>query len=125
MDLFLAKDGFSISYTHSVERTQVIEKYRFENDGFVLSDTWFHSHGAGLPSSTDYDFETSSEGFHIYNINQYFEEVIYRSGKKIADHHLLMGEKKYPFTEFTRPGSAVLFRVEKVPYWKLFLGGVH
>ena len=122
---FSSGKGFSVAYTHSVERTEVIENYSFEKGGFTLTDTWFHSYGAGLPATTEYDFEITPEGFHIYNINKYFEEVIYRTGKRRANHRLLIGKKEYLFAEFSRPGQAVLFRMEKEPRWKLLLGGVH
>lgn len=122
---FPASQGFSIAYTHSVERSEVIESYRFEKEGFLLTDTWFHSYGAGLPATTDYDFEITPQGFHIYNINQYFEEVVYRTGRHIAQHRLLLDKKEYLFAEFSRPGEAVLLRLEKLPRWKLLLGGVH
>ncbi|NLY36566.1 MAG: DUF1850 domain-containing protein [Tissierellia bacterium] len=123
--VFSAAKGFSIAYTHSVERSEVIESYLLENGRLLLIETWLHSYGAGLPATTEYDFEIRPEGFHIYNINQYFDEVIYRSGKGLANHRLLIGKKEYLFAEFSRPGEAILFRPQKVSRWKLLLGGVH
>lgn len=114
-----------MAYTHSVELTEVIENYRLNGDALILTDTWFHSYGAGLPATTEYDFEITPEGFHIYNINQSFKEVIYRTGKHRARHRLLIGKREILFTQFSQPGEAVLFRSEKYPRWKLLLGGVH
>lgn len=116
-------EDFSIIYTHSVERTDVRENYRIEAGKIILTETYFSSYGAGLPATTKDDFEITEDGFHIYNIDREFEEVIYRSGKKLANHRLLIGEKEYRLSDFNRPGQLIRFTVEKLPRWKTYLGG--
>ncbi len=114
---------FSVIYTHSVEKTDVRENYRIQAGEIILTDTWFYSYGAGLPATTEYDFEITPQGFHIYNINKGFEEVIYRTGKKIAEHRLLVGSREIYFSHFSHPGQAVNFHVGRQPRWKLYIGG--
>src|SRR5690554_3306526 len=40
------KNGFTVSYTHSVELTEVLEIYSIEGKNIVLNETYFHSYGA-------------------------------------------------------------------------------
>lgn len=116
-------EDFSVIYTHSVERTDVKESYHIQGDYILLTDTWFSSYGAGLPATTQYDFEISPQGFHIYNINKSFEEVVYRTGQKIAQHRLVIGDREIYFSEFSDPGQAVGFSLGKSAPWKLYIGG--
>lgn len=120
---FFSTKSFSVIYTHSVERTEVVENYRLDQGKLILTDTWFSSYGAGLPATTEYDFEITEDGFHIYNINKIFEEVIYRSGKKLANHRLLIGDLEYKLEDFNSPGQVIIFSVIKLPRWKIYLGG--
>jgi len=108
-------EEFDIEYTHSVQLTPVIEIYFIDEiDNIVLKESYFHSYGAGLPSTTPYEFEITERGFRIYDINQIMENLIYRTGAVRANHKINMRNKTYLFLDFSAPREGVKFTIEKI-----------
>lgn len=115
------KSGFTISYIHSVELTEVLEIYSIEDDEIVLKETYFHSYGAGLPATTIYDFEMTSDGFRIFNIDEIMETLIYRTGAVRANHKLIIEDNEYEFLEFSNGQTAVHFQIKKMSFLEYFI----
>jgi hypothetical protein len=107
-------ESFTIEYTHSVELTPVSETYIIEDNKIILTESYFKSYGAGLPSTTPYKFEITDKGFRIYEINEVMEDIVYRTGAERANHRLILREKEYPFLGFTKPRSGVKFSVKNI-----------
>ena len=107
-------ESFQILYTHSVQLTPVTEKYRVKGEKIILTDAFFHSLGAGLPATTPYKFRLKDDGFEIYDINQEFEDFIYRTGAVRANHKLIFEDKEYDFLDFSKPRTGVKFQIEKM-----------
>jgi hypothetical protein len=107
---------FSIKYIHSVERTPVWETYSLNDDEIILEETIFQSYGAGLPATSPYDFDIVEDGFRLYDINQVMTNLIYRTGAVRANHELLIGDKSYPFLDFSKPTQGVKFETQKMTF---------
>jgi len=108
-------NSFTIKYIHSVERTPVWEMYTIEEGEIVLKETIFQSYGAGLPATSPYDFDIVEDGFRLYNIDQKMTNLVYRTGAVRANHELMVGERTYPFVEFSEPTEEVKFETQKTP----------
>ncbi|NMB27787.1 MAG: DUF1850 domain-containing protein [Tissierellia bacterium] len=107
-------DSFSIKYTHSVQLTPVIEAYYIDEEGeIILDESYFYSYGAGLPSDTPYKFETTKNGFRIYDIDELMDNLIYRTGAVRANHKINIKGKTYPFLDFSEPRTGIKFEVEQ------------
>lgn len=111
----LKEDSFSISYTHSVELTEVIETYTIQGEDIILKESYFKSYGAGLPATTPYRFEITDKGFRIYDIDEIMNNLIYRTGAEKANHRLILGNREYRFLDFSKPRAGIRFQVKKVP----------
>ena len=107
---------FSVKYTHSVERTPVWETYSVKKDEIILEETIFQSYGAGLPATSPYDFDIVEDGFRLYNIDQVMTNLIYRTGAVRANHELLIGDKSYPFLDFSEPTEGVKFETRNMTF---------
>jgi len=107
-------ENFTIEYIHSVELTPVSEIYIIKDDKIVLTESYFKSYGAGLPSTTPYKFEITDKGFRIYDINQVMENIVYRTGAERANHRLIFQGKEYEFLDFTKPRSGVRFNAKNI-----------
>lgn len=107
-------DSFTVEYTHSVQLTPVSEIYTIDKNNIILSESYFQSYGAGLPSTTPYKFEITEEGFRIYEINETMEYLIYRTGAERANHKLILRNKEYNFLEFTEPRVGVEFNIKNI-----------
>lgn len=117
--------GFQIHYTHSVEKSLVVEKYKVAENTLKLVETEFKSYGAGLPSTTEDKFEITEDGFRIYDINGNYPSVIYRTGAEGADHRILINNKEDRFLDFSKERAGVEFSIGnmnllKFIYLKLF-----
>lgn len=123
--LWRVKDGSSISirYTHSVERTDVTERYIIRDNSLVLMEEHFSSFGAGLPADNTYPFKVTEDGFLIYDINKTISELIYRTGAIRANHVLIVNNSEISFTEFSVPRQAVLFGIENTFLFKYLIRG--
>ena len=68
------KNGFIISYTHSVNKGRVKDYYTVNKDFSLLCDkSVFVSYGAGIPEPQDFPdavFSVTSEGYTITNIKR-------------------------------------------------------
>lgn len=107
---------FSVKYIHSVERTPVWETYLLDQGDIILKETVFQSYGAGLPATSPYDFDVVEDGFRLYNIDLLIPNLIYRTGAVRANHELLIGNKSYPFLDFSNPTEGVKFETRKMKF---------
>ena len=108
------KESFTVEYIHSVELTPVSERYIIDGNKIILVESYFKSYGAGLPSTTPYEFEITDKGFRIYDINETMEYLVYRTGAERSNHRLILGDREYVFLEFTEPRSGLEFTVKKI-----------
>lgn len=117
------KDGesFTVLYTHSVELCPVSETYLINEDEIILSETYFESYGAGLPSTTSYKFEITNTGFRIYEINEVMEDLVYRTGAVRANHALQLRNRYFNFLDFSKPREGVRFEIGKFSALEYFI----
>ena len=114
-------DSFTIEYTHSVQLTPVTETYNIDGYNIILKETTFKSYGAGLPSTTPYKFEITSNGFRIYDINEKMDYLVYRTGAERANHKLIYENKNYDFLNFSKPRAGVRFKIIKTKFFSHIL----
>jgi len=113
-------DKLSIKYIHSVMKTPVYEHYLVMPDGrLLLTDTEFMSYGAGLPEKNNYDFELTDKGFRVYNMNQPFDFVVYRTAPVHTGADITLITEKFviPFLSFSEERTPVRISVKRVPGW--------
>ena len=94
--------GLELRYTHSVERTPIIEEYRAEPDGLWFELMRFYSQGAGLPT----------EGY-VREGNAFVLRARRKVGvlsvrvSAIAGHHLIVGVERLDLVALARDGAAL------------------
>lgn len=72
----------TISFTHSVQKTPVIEELELRNGEFVLLRTKYKSLGVGLPfDANDGKFYRDGDFFIMDNMNRHFKNLELRTGK--------------------------------------------
>ena len=71
----------TIKFTHSVQKTPVIEELEYQNGEFILRRTKYKSQGVGLPfDNADGTFHRDGEWF-IFDMNRHFKDLELRTGK--------------------------------------------
>lgn len=109
---------YTIRYIHSVMKTPVYEHYRALPDGrMMLTETIFSSYGAGLPETTTNKFEMTDKGFRIYDINQPFDFIVYRTApvETGADITLILQNQEYSFLSFSSERTPVRIMLKRQP----------
>ena len=98
-------------YTHSVEKTPVVETFRVLDDGrLLLISTAYKSYGVGLPSLPSEGKLTIRDGwFVLENLQREYRDIRLRVGPEAAVM-LEQEQQSYPLHEWYPAGSLVIIR---------------
>ena len=127
------KNGFIISYTHSVNKGRVHDFYKCDEkeDALVLQSTHFVSYGAGIPEPEETPgatFIALDDCYIISNINRIVPKLVMAVGV-IADHGFAIAEPDFRsdyendfnnikdeilLTEHFPPQTSLVFEIGKV-----------
>ena len=116
------KNGFIISYTHSVNKGRVHDFYRPAKDGGLeLYKTQFVSYGAGIPEPEETPgavFTVTPDGYFIENLHRFVPRLTMAVGI-IANHSIatgtdFYGQKEYMLTSYFEPQTSIILEIKKV-----------
>ena len=115
------RDGFIISYTHSVNKGRIHDYYKCDKKqgGLVLQSMYFVSYGAGIPEPEEIPgatFTRLDDSYIISDINRFLPELVMAVGV-IAEHTFAVNEadfKELPLKDFFEPQTSLIFKIEKV-----------
>lgn len=110
----LDTDGtFSISYTHSVNKSDVEEYYQWHNQQILLIKGRYHHFGAGVATeiAPGQKLYYDEDGFMIIDqINTPIADLVYKVGT-ISDHILHIGDNTWHLKELAPSLTSVRFYV--------------
>ena len=118
------KEGFIISYTHSVNKGRVHDFYRPARDGGLeLYKTEFVSYGAGIPEPEETPgavFTVTDDGYFIENLHRIVPRLTMAVGL-IANHSIAAGtdfdgQKEYFLTDYFAPQTSIILEIKKVSF---------
>ena len=116
------KEGFIISYTHSVNKGRVHDYYKALPDkALELYQTQFVSYGAGIPEPEETPgavFTVTDDGYFITNLSRKVPRLTMAVGI-IANHTIatgseFRGQKEYPLTDFFPPQTGIILEIKRV-----------
>ncbi|MCR4579064.1 MAG: DUF1850 domain-containing protein [Treponema sp.] len=112
------KDGFVISYTHSVNKGRVHDYYRLcGNKRLELYQTDFVSYGAGIPEAEETPgavFEVNGDNYSIKNLNRCLDRLVMAVGL-IANHSISFGDsREYKMTSLFPAQTSIVFEYKKI-----------
>ena len=116
------KEGFIISYTHSVNKGRVHDYYSFLPDRTLeLYKTQFVSYGAGIPEPEETPgafFTVTNDGYFIENLNRKVPRLVMAVGI-VANHSIATGsdfdsDKEKFFTDYFEPQTSLILDYKKV-----------
>ena len=102
---------FSLHYTHSVEKTPVVETFTIlENGTLLLTSTRYRSYGVGLPSLPEEGRLTIADGwFLLEGLHREYRDIRVRVGPE-AELLVEYDQKSFPLYQWYPPGSLVIIR---------------
>ena len=114
------KEGFIISYTHSVNKGRVHDYYRMLSNGTLeLYQTQFVSYGAGIPEPEETPgavFTVTKDGYFIENIEREVPRLLMAVGI-IANHSISVGQDlstEYFLTDYFPPQTGIILEIKRV-----------
>ena len=116
------KEGFIISYTHSVNKGRVHDYYRALPDGTLeLYKTQFVSYGAGIPEPEETPgavFTVTKDGYFIENLKRKVPRLVMAVGI-VANHSIAAGsemrvENEHFLTEWFTPQTSIILEIKRV-----------
>ena len=115
------RNGFIISYTHSVNKGRVHDYYKCDKKEKVLimKSTHFVSYGAGIPEPEETpgaEFTVLGDDYTISNINRTVPELVMAVGV-IANHTFAVDKsdfKELALKDFFEPQTSLIFEIKKV-----------
>ncbi len=122
------KDGFIISYTHSVNKGRVHDFYKTTDSGQLeLYKTQFVSYGAGIPEPGETPgalFTVKDGGYVIENLNRIVPRLTMAVGI-IANHSLatgkeFIGQKEYQLTDYFPPQTSIILEIKRISLFAYF-----
>ncbi len=119
-----AKNGFCISYTHSVNKGRVHDYYKRTLDNrLILERTVFVSYGAGIPEPGETSgavFTVLPYGYEISSLNRVLPELVMAVGL-IAEHSITFSNKgDFDFdTElflknYFAPQTSIILKIKRI-----------
>lgn len=113
--------NFYISFTHSVNKTQVNEYYRIDGKKFIVYKTTFYSYGAGMPDGSENPnalMKFKDGAVEIDNINREFDQFSYMVGT-IANHTLNTEIESFKLEKYVEPQESALFKIKRVSIFNI------
>lgn len=111
------KEGFSVNYTHSVNKGRVHDYYRILKSGQLeLYKTRFVSYGAGIPEPYETqgaDFLVTEDGYIIENLQRRLPRLVMAVGV-IAEHSVTVGETEFFLKDFFKPQTSLIFEMKRL-----------
>lgn len=96
----------ALNYTHSVEKTPVLDVYEVNGTELEMVRMEFHSFGAGLPSRADVN--VTDEGTFVFDPDGSYDHIYVKPGE-IAGHELLVDDRRYDLVALSEARSVNLY----------------
>lgn len=118
-----AKNGFCISYTHSVNKGRVHDFYKRTPDNrLILERTVFVSYGAGIPEPGETSgavFTVLPYGYEISSLNRVLPELVMAVGL-IAEHSIAFTDENEKIEEsehflknYFAPQTSIILKIKR------------
>lgn len=99
----------ALEYTHSVEKTRVLDAYAVRDGELVMTRMEFQSYGWGLPARVNV---TQENGSFVFDPAGSYEELYVKPGR-IAGHRLHVGTETYDLVALSDAQSVRLFLADR------------
>ncbi len=113
------RNGFIISYTHSVNKGRIHDYYKCDKKqgGLILQSMYFVSYGAGIPEPEEIPgatFVALDNSYIISDINRFVPELVMAVGV-IAEHSFApAGQDEVFLKDYFAPQTSLIFKIKKI-----------
>ncbi len=116
---YLKEDHFELRWIHSVEKEEWVEVYQREDDELILTETYFKTFGAGVPS--DGEVIDAQDDFIHMKISERLSEMNLTVSENVKTT-IISNETEILLYEITNDYESVTISIEYLPIWE-YIGG--
>ncbi len=116
---YLTDEKFTITWVHSVEKEPWYEVYERKEDQLILTETYFKTFGAGVPSNGD--VHQKNDGFVHMEVNRTMEALNLVVSENVQTT-MITEDEDIELYKMVEPYTEVRFSIEKLYLWNLFGG---
>ncbi|WP_081976255.1 DUF1850 domain-containing protein [Ureibacillus manganicus] len=118
---YLIDQTFQLKWIHSVEKEEWIETYKKSEDQLLLTETYFKTFGAGVPSNSE-NTELVN-GFVKMDIDLKYPELNLTVSENVQTT-ILTDDREIPIYTFTSDYATVHITSKSIYLWQLISGGL-
>jgi len=116
---FVRDTSFTLSWIHSVEKEPWYEIYKRKNSHLILTETYFKTFGAGVPSNKE--IIKKNNGFIHMKVNRKIDKLNIIVSEDVQTT-LIIGDKKIELYKLLENYSEVTIQVKNLHLWNIFRG---
>lgn len=116
---FIRDNSFILSWVHSVEKEPWYEVYERQKDKLVLTETYFKTFGAGVPSNLE--IIDKKDGFVHMEVDRQVDELNIIVSENVQTT-LTVEDEDIKLYKIVEPYSEVSIFIKKLHLWNLFEG---
>lgn len=118
---FLSEDSFQLKWIHSVEKEEWIETYEKSGDDLVLSETYFKTFGAGVPSVAEKTELVN--GYVKMEMDLHYPELNLTVSENVKTT-IMTDNREIPIYTYAIDGYDVVHITnQRISIWELLSGG--
>jgi len=116
---FVRDTSFTLSWIHSIEKEPWYEIYKRKNSHLILTETYFKTFGAGVPSNKE--IIKKNNGFIHMKVNRKIDKLNIIVSENVQTT-LIIGDKKIELYKLLENYSEVTIQVKNLHLWNIFRG---
>lgn len=113
---------FELHWIHSIEHEEWYEVYEVRDEDLLLTETYFKTFGAGVPTDSEVPPEITEDGFVKFTVNDTYPEL-YMNVSENVKTKIIQNEEEYLLYEMYDSNTSVKVSIENRPLFMQLTGG--
>lgn len=121
--LYLEAETFELHWIHSIEHEEWYEVYEVQDGDLLLTETYFKTFGAGVPTDSEEPPEITDDGFVKLTVNDTYPEL-YMNVSENVKTKIIQNGQEYLLYEMFDSNTSVKVSTENRPLFLQLTGGL-
>lgn len=121
--VYLDAETFELHWIHSIEHEEWYEVYEVRERDLLLTETYFKTFGAGVPSDSEEPPEITEDGFIKFTVNDTYPEL-YMNVSENVKTKIVQSDREYLLYEMFDSYTSVKVSIQNRPLFMQSTGGL-
>ena len=121
--VYLDAETFELHWIHSIEHEEWYEVYEVRERDLLLTETYFKTFGAGVPSVSEEPPEITEDGFIKFTVNDTYPEL-YMNVSENVKSKIVQSDREYLLYEMFDSYTSVKVSIQNRPLFMQSTGGL-